>query len=522
MLMKIVLILFLYTISIISFSQNNVVWGDFEKSKGRLTDLLPMEGSDFYTLRYNGGALLGSYFLGNHSTFKLTKYGKIQSKIGNSMANVISISILDKEPVVFLSNSVDGQKVFYAQKYGLDCQPFGQAVELARFNSKGWKSKGKYNVLVSQNKQFLCVEFEIPASKGDNERFAYKVYSSDLTLISQGEYELPYTVREADIANRYISNTGDYFLSVKKFDISEKRLIRDYSSLEKIILIHVTPNGIQEFDMEIDGKRVFDMSFSSDNNRIMTFTGLYGQGTRKDYGIKGVFYFRLNFDKKEVLDFGFEPFKKDFLTEGWSEKAKERAEKNEEKGKGTPNLYNYDIREIITTADGSIVGMLEQYYVRVYTSTDSRGQVRTTYYYYYNDIIAYKIEPNGVFSWVKKIQKNQVSTNDNGYFSSFARYATGDKLFIYFNDNLKNYDELGNFLNSDRIYNSSYRKKTNTVAKVEIDLTTGKIDRTTYFDRKETSAYAVPKLWKVDYNRKEMLMYLSFGNKEKIGLLDFN
>ena len=134
----------------------------------------------------------------------------------------------------------------------------------------------------------------------------------------------------------------------------------------------------------------------------------------------------------------------------------------------------------------------------------------------------YKFKKNGGFDWVKKNKKYQVPTNDGGFYSSVASFHTDDKLVMLFNDNLRNYSESGDFINdNDRFYPTSYKKKTNTVAKVEIDLSTGEIDRRTYFDRKETKAYAVPKKFTVDYNKREMLMVLIYGKKEKYGVLSF-
>jgi hypothetical protein len=262
------------------------------------------------------------------------------------------------------------------------------------------------------------------------------------------------------------------------------------------------------------------MGFSSDNNRIMTFTGLYGDAERGNSGIKGIFYFRLDFDKKEIIDEGFEKFSKDFITQDWSEREIERANRREANGKSAPQLFNFDIRETITLEDGSIIGMLEQYYVRQVTSNDYRSNMTSsTFYYYYNDLIVYKIQPNGTFEWVKNIPKSQVSVNDYGYYSSVARFATDDKLVIFFNDNSNNYDEKGVWNKNE--YTSSFRKKTNTVAKVEVGLKDGVVERNTFFDRAETSALAVPKLFEIDYKNKEMLIYLIINRKEKFGLLNF-
>ena len=206
-----------------------------------------------------------------------------------------------------------------------------------------------------------------------------------------------------------------------------------------------------------------------------------------------------------------------------SDREKKRAEKRAEKGKGEPELYEYDIRNIQTLKDGTMIGMLEQFFIREVTRTDSRGNTYTTYYYYYNDVIVYKVNKTGGFEWIKKIKKYQVSTNDGGFYSSVASFHTDDKLVMLFNDNLRNYNESGKFIddNEARFYPTSYKKKTNTVAKVEIDLHTGDLVRETYFDRKETKAYAVPKKFSVDYNKREMLMLLVYGKKEKYGVLSF-
>lgn len=501
-------------------SQYNVQWSELTRIKGSTSGILPVAGSDFYTIRWNGG-LMGTMYLARHSNFGLVASGKIQSYIERSIVSFEGIATIKGQVLVFLSDKMEGKNILYMQKYGEDCKPQGAAVELTSYvMPKNWKRRGYFNVISSQNSEFLCVEYDIPGSREENQKFGYKVLSDSLEIVSEGEYESPYDPTSSEISNRYLSNTGDYFIACKIFDVNEKGRIKDYTTLQKAILVQVTPEGLEEFELDLDNKRIFDMSFSSDNNRIMTFTGLYGDAERGNTGIKGIFYFRLDFDKKEIIDDGFEKFDKNFITAGWSEKDRERADKREAKGKAAPQLFNYDIRETVTLRDGSIIGMLEQYYVHQVTSNDPRSSINTiTYYYYYNDLIVYKIQPNGTFDWVKSIPKNQVSANDGGYYSSIARFVTKDKMVVLFNDNLKNYDERGQWNNN--VYASSYRKKTNTVAKVEISLLDGSMERSTFFDRSETEALAVPKLFETDYRNQQMLMLLIYGKKEKFGLLDF-
>lgn len=506
-----------------SLFAQNIDWSELLKVSGRVTRILPVEGKTFFTTRWSGGALLGAPYISSHEDFVIQNQEKIVSKVEGSSANINDVVSFNSKIIVFLTDKQDGMNKLFMQPYGKDCFPEGEAVQLAEYSiPKGWNKGGYFNVLQSQNQQFFCVEYSIPGTKTENERFGFKVIDANFETVSEGEYESQYEARQSDVSNRYLSNTGDYFIAVKVYNVNEKGRVKDYSSLEKFVLMHVTPEGIEEVNLDLGDKHISDVTFSSDNNRLMTFTGLYGEGTTS---AKGVFYFQLDFKKQEIINEGFNEFGKDFITEGWSDRAKKKSEKREAKGKGTPSLYNYIIRDNVTLEDGSMVGMIEQYYVHVVTTRDSRGNTTTTYYYYYNDLILYKVSESGEFVWLKKIQKSQVSTNDGGYLSSTAQYVADGKMVILFNDNLKNYDESGQVLDDAEsgkmLYGASYRKKTNCVARVEVDLATGETQRRTFFGRNEAEAIAIPKLFCTDYVNKEMLMVLRIGKKEKYGLIHF-
>ena len=510
----------------------DIEWGPLEKVKGRVNDVLPVSGSTFFTTRWSGGALLGSLYMSRHANFTILNQEKVITKVSTGTATIQRIVSFNSQVIVFLSDKKDGVNTLFMQKYDDLCIPEGDAIELTSYAMpKGWNKSGYFNVLQSQNKKFFCAEYSIPGTRDEKERFGYKIMNEKFETVSEGEYESPYESRQSDITNRCLLNTGDYFMVAKVYNVNEKGRVKDLTSLEKVVLMQITPEGTQEFDLNFDDKHITDLTFSSDNSRLLTFTGLYGEGGRNSNrstvstNTKGIFYFQLDYSKKQILNEVFQEFEKDFITEGWTDRQKKKADKREARGKGAPTFYSYDFREDVTLADGSLIGMMEQYYVVVVSRTDPKtGTTTYTYYYYYNDVIAYKVSPEGKFDWVKKIQKNQVSTNDGGYFSSIAQYTTNDKLVVLFNDNLKNYDETGNFLYPEKgkdIVNASYRKKTNCVARVEIDLKTGEESRRTFFNRSEAEAIAVPKLFHTDYNNKEMLMVLRIGKKEKFGLLKF-
>jgi hypothetical protein len=511
-------------ISFSSLAQDYVVkWGALEKRSGQLISVLPKGGSDFYTLRWAGGALLGSYKISEHSNLTVTATGKLVMKVEDGIGNFEGARNVGGKLIVFISDKKDGKNNLFIQEYSKDLLPQGSVKALASFDLEKNKSRGFFDVINSRNNDFFGVIWEIPGKKEEKDKYGFKIFDNDMNEISEGDYKMPFEGNLSSIHQHYLSNTGDYFISVIEYSEGDKKLFRKYLNYKAMHIFHINPDGIEEFTLSLEGKRVEALTMNSDNERIMTLTGIYGDQGKA--GVSGLFYMRADFDKQEVIDEGFEKFGKDFITQDWSDRDKEKAEKRENKGKGEPQLYDYVMRQAEVLKDGSIVGSIEQYYVVVNTYTDPRtGSTRTTYTYYYNDIIAFKVNTDGEFDWLKRINKSQISTNDGGPYSSYARFVDNGKICFIFNDNVRNYDESGKFIGKENgdVYIANYGKKKNVVAIVELDIDEGELTRKTFFDRQEISALAVPKQFYIDYNTKEMLVYAVYGKKEKFGILKFN
>lgn len=504
-----------------TFSQDyNIKWGNLAKRSGRLQSILPIDGSDFYTLRWAGGGLTGSYRLSRHDNLTLTATGKLVMQAEGSMANFEDAVYMGDKLFVFLSDRKDGKNTIFMQEYNRDLTLKGSTKKLASYDLEKGRSKGFFNVIKSRNKEFFGVIWEIPGKKDQKDIYGFKIFDNEMNEVSDGEYKLPFDSKFSDIHEHYLSNTGDYFISVLEFTPGEKKIFKSYVNFKAAHIYHINPDGIEDFTIDLKGKRVEAMRMNSDNNKVFTITGIYGDQGKA--GVTGLFYLRADFTKQELIDEGFEKFGKDFITQGWSDRQKEKAAKKEAKGKGEPQLYNYKMRQTEVLKDGSIVGSIEQYYVVEVTYVDPKtGATRTTYYYYYNDIIAYRVGTDGGFDWLNKISKTQVSTNDGGPFSSYCRFVDGSNLCFIFNDNVKNYDEKGGYIKANR-YAANFGKKKNVVAIVEIDANDGKMDRSTFFDRKEITAIAVPKMFHVNYATKEVLLYAIYGKKERFGIMSIN
>lgn len=557
------LILSMWLITTLTHAQLNVVWGEFVKAKGHIISVMAVEGSGFYTWSINNSIMApasayigedkevgfwlgvpdrGITYLSRYEKFSLVSSGEINSRVGKEHARVENVLTIGGEAVVFLSVKTKKERILYMQKYNAVCQPAGQPQELMRCVIAEDPKKGSFNVVLSQNKKFVAVEYGVPGSKKGNQTLSYKVFTADFENFSEGKYELVHAYDRSDIGVRYLSETGDYFITAKIYQDEQKdgftqsyKAYRDYNVqykdncvLDKIILVHVARTGVKEYELKLEGKKLFDLYLNSDNQHILTLTGIYGE--RKDPAVKGVFYHALDFQKQELINEVAQDFQQYFNAA--SEDDTDDAEEDtlaieKEKKKKERKLFNYTIREVITEQDGSTIGLLEQYAINIApggrTTGAGMGGMTTGYSvtiaYVYRDLILYKMNADGTFAWVKRIPKNQITVDDYGILSSVARYTTADKMTLFFNDNLKNYDEAGNWNGKTR--NVGRNKKTNTIAKVEIDLESGDMTRVSFFDRQETEAYAIPKLFQINYETREILMTLEKSSKEKFGLMVF-
>ena len=500
----------------------SIEWNEMQSRQGKLIYLLPSRENEFYALRWSGGDIFGSYRVSRHEDLKLVGHGRVKLQAEQSMANFEGARVINGSLVVFLSDRRDGMNHFYMQEYDDDLKPIGEPEKLASYDLDSKRSKGWFDVIMSSNEKYFGVVWEVPGRQSERDLYGFKIFDTELNVLTDGEYPLPFEPKLSTIHSHHISNNGDYFLALTEYKLDEKyKLFKNHLNYKALHIYHITDDGLQDFKLDLDGKRVEAMTMTSDTNDIFTITGIYGN--MDEAGVTGVFHQCVDLKSEQTLSKGFKLFADDFITQGWSERQKKKAEKKEKKGKREVQLYNYKMRDATILEDGSIVGAMEQYYVQIRTFSDSRsGQSSNTYYYYYNDIIVYKINPSGEFDWVKKVHKYQVSANDGGPYSSFQSFINDGKIYLIFNDNIKNYSESGKFLDSEKLYTANYSRKRNTVALAEIDLVTGEVKRNTFFERSEIEALAMPKLFDVNYKTGEMLLYSIWGRKERIGVLRFN
>jgi hypothetical protein len=498
----------------------DIEWGELQRKQGSLLYFLPSKENEFYALRWAGGRLFGHYKASKHVDLATVESARVKLVADGSIANFEGARVFNEKFIVFLSDKKEGQNYFYMQQFSEGLEDPSATIPIASYELDKNYGKGVFDIRISSNGEFFGVVWEIPGRKDLHHMYGFKIFNAAYEVVNEGEYRLPFTSELSEIHEHHISNNGDYFICLSEYKEEEKKkLFKSHGDYKALHIYHINEdNGLQDFTLDLDGKRVVAMAMYSGENDVFTMTGIYG--AKDESGVSGVFYQRVNLKTEKVLDEGFREFDDEFITQGWSDRDMRKVSKREERGRGGPELYSYMMRDVNFLDDGSVVGTMEQYYVQARSTTDGRsGQSSNIYYYYYNDIIAYKIDSAGSFVWVNKIKKYQVSINDGGPYSSFDSFVNDGEVHFIFNDNLKNYTETGEFIDQDGIHTANYGRKNNAVSLASIDLESGDLKREMFFDRSENNTLVVPKLFSVNYKTHELWVYSVSGRKEKIGLI---
>lgn len=501
------------------FAQTSIEWGEQQSKSGGLINVLPLNPSNFYTLRWQGTSVFGGYYISKFDELKEVKSKRIITSVNNNIANFEDVILIEERPAVVLSNVKDGRDNIYLQQYGYDLEPRGEAKLIASYDLIKGKTKDPIQVVQSKDKKFTAIIWMLIAKKRGHDLYGFKVLDSKMNVVQQGEYEIPFESRNCVVSNNHLTNNGEFFFTVTEYDMDLLRDRNSVSPFKGMYLYQVVDADLKRYKLPLKGRRVEAASITSDDESIFTITGCYGEDNIA--GIAGVFVMTVDFKNEEIDLEGFQPFDRGFITQNWSDREVERLERRIENGNSNePTLYNYTMREAQMLSDGSIVGAMEQYYVQRRTVYNGMSYTNINYIYYYNDIVTFRFDPQGNLTWIQKIPKIQTSTNDGGPYSSYAFYIDGQNVNLVFNDNKSNYSESGTY-NKGSLNSTAFGKKNNVVAHVKVDLTTGLTTREVLLTRKEIGTLIKPKLFTNDPVNKEMIVFTVFRGKEKFGVIKY-
>ena len=116
---KILNLLFLLILFNVCQAQTSfdIEWSELEITNGKLMQIIPAGSDEYYTLRWSGGRIAGTYKISKYKNLQLERSEKIKLVVNKSYANFEGVRVVNGKFAVFLSDKWDGHDNFYIQYY---------------------------------------------------------------------------------------------------------------------------------------------------------------------------------------------------------------------------------------------------------------------------------------------------------------------------------------------------------------------------------------------------------------------
>ncbi len=265
----------------------------------------------------------------------------------------------------------------------------------------------------------------------------YNLIDASLTIIGSGGYS--YNARsEQFFINDIAINNSDIYCLVSYHE-SGKRNQEDIY-LHDVIGLFSTTKTSSKIPVVLEGKIQSDLGIYIDTaHQNIQLTGFYSE--KKSTSAAGVALYTLPLSHPEDISASFTPFPKELIARILGERASERIREVED----------FVVNRIVPRSDGGLLLIAECFYIekQAYNSYSSGIQgvapQPTTVFrniYNYDEILVFSIESNASIDWWQVITKNQNSVNDEGYNLSIASLVKKDKVYIFYNLNYHNSNEI--------------------------------------------------------------------------------
>ncbi|MFT4972223.1 MAG: hypothetical protein ACI9JY_001426, partial [Saprospiraceae bacterium] len=277
-----------------------------------------------------------------------------------------------------------------------------------------------FKVITSKNKSKLLIYY----FDDSKEIHAYSYDLKKMKLLWENILIPDDVVLTRDFHQILVDNGGNMHLI---FDKENRRFKQDEHHFEIFEYGPRMGNSIFRYTINMQSHLTFDAYFDYDNlNTQLIAGGLFYKETRG--WAEGYFYMKVPAGNPDAHLLEFRLFNEDFVAT--------LRERKVGKVKGIPEA---EVQEIVLRRDGGIIliGELSKIQERQTgggpTNTRSYGAID----YYYDDVFAISVHPDGQEHWKQIMHKKQYSQDDDAAFSSYFLLKTPSALRVIFNDEAK-------------------------------------------------------------------------------------
>lgn len=478
-------------------------WGDRQKapSSSELAKVIQAGSWGAYLMRYKAGRGFSKekYWI-EHYNAQMNMVARFEFQLpGDGSGDLEDIISLKGQMYLLYSrpNPADQAVQVLLRPFSPRGQVTGQEQLLADLPEGEKYRRRQFDLEFSRDSSFILLYNQVPPEDDGQERFTLRVLDEDMNLYWSRDVKLTHADRGFSIRSYQVDQEGNVFL------LGRKASTRSDSEERPVFYVYAyTRGGRQEtvYELDIPEVQLNKLLLRIAGNGDLVCAGLYGVPAQE--ANIGVCHIRINPLTKEAYKVDFLPFTTEFLTET----------QGADRGQRVASTRFFQLRDLTLRSDGGCVLVAEEYY-RTQSNGPQRGPgLPMNTLFYYNDIMVANVAPDGTYTWLRRIPKEQVTANDNGRHSSFAQATVQDRFFFLYNDHPDSYRPRGD---RQRTFEDQ-----NSVISISEITRAGELSTVPLFFNVDAGIRARPRRC-VQISARQMLIY---GEQERIyrlGLLTF-
>ncbi len=468
---KLVAFNFLLLCSIVLQGQNDslpyqLIWGKTNSSpkKSYISKILPAPTDGYLAVRHKMGGFFSdggeSIFIESYgSNHNFIKANEIDLDYSGKMRKFQDLFTWKNELYFFTSFRNRKSETNYLFVQSVDSKLFAskKLTKIAEIEEAGDLDEGEFDFRFSKDSTKLLLFTKQPQKRKNPEAFQMKVYSPGFQEIVSHNISLTYASEQFSVEDYQVDRAGNIYLLGILYSDGSRMKNRGNLNYQYVVQFYPQDTAIAPAELKILNNEFFTSDLTiriADDGKIIG-AGYYSK--KGVDGIQGVTYLRIDPQERKVISQKNTAFDIEFLTELMTPKQRNRAVTAAKNNQDLPELSNYNMDHLILRSDGGALLIGEQYYVeQIRRYNNGFGgiggiggfgwnrynmQERIDYYYHYDDIIVVNVAPDGTIVWSTHIPKYQTTVNDYGAYSSYALSVNKDKIFLLFNDNIKNFTD---------------------------------------------------------------------------------
>lgn len=290
----------------------------------------------------------------------------------------------------------------------------------------------KFGIKKSKDGSKIVVVFRIKTEENRSDKIGVSVYSSSLAELWSRKVTMPYPSSVMEYEDFMVTNRGEFYMTAFIFNTKDANKNK-FESLYTTEVYKIKGDAKEIIGSAINlPSKVVSNAVIEEHNGAVKVAGFYADNQNREDS-NGVFVSNMDSTGKvsNTMHSDFPAKKIEELLAQRETRIFEGTQDKEDKR----DFENIRVNEIVFTNNTyTILG--EQRYVEAFTTSSSSGS-RTSYKYYYRDIVAVQLSDKGAINWVHKLPKSQLGSVGKRSMS-YIHSLHQDKHYLFFVDDFTN------------------------------------------------------------------------------------